>query len=78
MIIFGCKLIIKTINKAIKFLKTLPENSGQKVEMETSNGMKKFYFMWFYDKKRIDLKPCDNIGIYTVHERFWDRINLVF
>ena len=66
------------MDEVIKFLKTLPENSGQKVEMQTSEGIKQFYFMWFYDENRIDLKPCDNINIFTVHKRFWNRINLVF
>jgi len=75
---FSSVLIIKIMNNVIKFLKTLPENSGQKVEMETSNGIKQFYFMWFWDEQIIDLKSCENINIITVHARFWDRIKLVF
>jgi uncharacterized protein (UPF0128 family) len=66
------------MNEVIKYLKTLPENAGQKVEIETSNGIKAFYFMWFFDEERIDLKPLDNINILTVHKRFWHKIKLVF
>jgi len=62
----------------IDYLKTLPENSGQIVEMETINGPIKFYFMWFYTDTKIDLKPIGSIGIYCVHKRNWDKIKLVF
>jgi hypothetical protein len=65
-------------NKEIEYLKTLPDNSGQIVEIETSNGIKQFYFMWFHDEKRIDLKPCDNINIFRVQEKHWNKIKLVF
>jgi len=65
------------MNKTIEFLKTLPENSGQKVQMKTSNGIQQFYFMWFYSEKTIDLKPVDRIGIFSVTWKFWDKIELV-
>tara|TARA_Y100001954_G_C15489228_1_gene444285 strand:+ start:27 stop:230 length:204 start_codon:yes stop_codon:yes gene_type:complete len=66
------------MNRAIEYLKTLPENSGQKVELTTSFGVtKQFYFMWFYDEETIDLKPCDNINIMTIPKRLWHLIELV-
>ena len=66
------------MNKTIEHLKTLPENSGQIVELTTVMGVtKQFYFMWFWDEKRIDLKPCDNINIVTIHKRLWHLIDLV-
>ena len=65
------------MNKAIEHLKTLPENSGQKVKLKTAFGETRyFYFMWFYDEERIDLKPCDNINIVTIRKKFWDLIEL--
>lgn len=66
------------MNKTIEYLKTLPENSGQKVTLPINGGKKEFYFMWFYDEETIDLKPCDNINILSLNKRNWDLIELVF
>lgn len=66
------------MNKVIEYLRALPENSGQIVEINTSNGVEQFYFMWFKDEKHIDLKPVDNINIISIHERCWDRLRLIF
>ena len=62
----------------INYLKTLPENSGQLVDLKHCNGILRCYFMWFYTYEKIDLKPIDNINIITVHKRNFDKILPVF
>jgi hypothetical protein len=62
----------------INYLKTLPENSGQLVDLKHCNGILRCYFMWFYTDEKIDLKPIDNINIITVHKRNFDKILPVF
>jgi hypothetical protein len=62
----------------IDYLKTLPENSGQLVDLKHSNGIIRCYFMWFYTDDKIDLKPIDNMNIITVHRRNFDNILPVF
>lgn len=62
----------------INYLKTLPENSGQLVDLKHCNGILRCYFLWFYDDDKIDLKPIDNIKIITVNKRDFDKILPVF
>jgi hypothetical protein len=62
----------------INYLKTLPENSGQLVDLKHCNGILRCYFMWFYSDEKIDLKPIYNINIITVHKRNFDKILPVF
>ena len=62
----------------IKYLKTLPENSGQLVDLKHCNGISRCYFMWFYTDEKIDLKPIDSIRIITVPERYFHNILPVF
>jgi hypothetical protein len=61
----------------IEYLKTLPENSGQLVDLKHSNGILRCYFMWFIGDK-IDLKPVDNINLITINSRNFDKILPVF
>ena len=65
-------------NSFINYLKTLPENSGQLVDLKHCNGILRCYFMWFYTDDKIDLKPIDNINIISVHKRNFDKIIPVF
>jgi len=66
------------MNRTIEYLKTLPENSGQKVKMKNMFGKtKEFYFKWFLDDETINLQPCDNINIMTIPKRLWGLIELV-
>jgi len=62
----------------IAYLKQIPENSGQLVDLKHSNGMLRCYFMWFYTESKIDLKPINNINIVSVNERDFDKIFPVF
>ena len=62
----------------INYLKTLPENSGQLVDLKHCNGILRCYFMWFYADDKIDLKPIDNINIITVNKRDFGKILPVF
>jgi len=62
----------------IAYLKQIPENSGQLVDLKHSNGMLRCYFMWFYTESKIDLKPINNINIISVNERDFDKIFPVF
>jgi hypothetical protein len=67
---------MKTMNNEtfINYLKTLPENSRQLVDLKHSDGVLRCYFMWFYTDVKIDLRPIDNINILTIHERDFDKI----
>jgi hypothetical protein len=62
----------------IDYLKTLPENSGQLVDLKHSNGIIRCRFIWFYTDDKIDLIPINNITIITVHKRDFDNILPVF
>lgn len=62
----------------IDYLKTLPENSGQMVDLKMPDKTKRFYFMWFLSDEKLDLKPIDNICLFTVHKKYWHQIELVF
>jgi hypothetical protein len=62
----------------IAYLKQIPENSGQLVDLKHSDGMLRCYFMWFYTESKIDLKPINNINIVSVNERDFDKIFPVF
>jgi hypothetical protein len=62
----------------IAYLKQMPENSGQLVDLKHSDGMLRCYFMWFYTESKIDLKPINNINIISVNERDFDKIFPVF
>lgn len=64
--------------KTIEYLRKLPENSGQIIELETANGVVQFRFMWFHDENTIDMIPCDNINIMQLQKKFWHKIKLVF
>jgi hypothetical protein len=64
------------MNKTINYLKTLPENSGQKVKIKHDQ-TREFYFKWFLNDKTIDLQPCDNIDIISVPKGLWHIIELV-
>lgn len=65
--------------KTIEYLRTLPENSGQKVEMTMNQGnVVQFFFMWFCDDGRnLDLKLVDNVNIVSIPRKYWDKIRLV-
>ncbi len=65
-------------NDFISYLKQLPENSGQLVDLKHSNGILRCYFMWFYTNSKIDLRPIDNMNILTIHKRDFDNILPVF
>jgi hypothetical protein len=60
----------------IEYLKTLPENSGQKVYLDFDGVYKEFNFLWFYTDEIIDLRPSDNINIISLPKRFWDRLRI--
>jgi hypothetical protein len=62
----------------IAYLKQIPENSGQLVDLKHSDGMLRCYFMWFYTESKIDLKPINNINIISVNEGDFDKIFPVF
>lgn len=57
----------------LRFLKSLPENSGQIVYLD---GKIKCKFMWFYTDDIIDLCPVDDIRIISIPKIGWDRISL--
>lgn len=63
--------------EVIEYLRALPENSGQKVKMSTSNGDLEFYFLWFYNDENIDLRPLGSEGVFSVNKNHWNRIELV-
>lgn len=58
----------------ISYLKTLPENSGQLVDLKCSDKIIRCYFMWFNENDTIDLKPVGNIGLLTVPLKHWGDI----
>lgn len=62
----------------INYLKTLPENSGQLVDLKHCKGILRCYFMWFYTDDKIDLKPIDNINIIIVNKPDFNKILPVF
>lgn len=70
---------LRSVNGSfIDYLKTVTENSGQLVDLNLGNRFVRCFFMWFYTDDKIDLKPCDNINILTIHKRHWDKILPVF
>lgn len=67
------------INTDIEFLKTQPENAGQRVNLILNNGQKQtFYFLWFITENKIDLRPETGIIIKTVSRENWDKIKILF
>jgi len=61
--------------KTIDYLKTLPENSGQKLRIE---GLEPIWvFDWFLDDDTIELTEFGNIISILLKRKHWDRIILI-
>ena len=64
-------------NSFIDYLKTLPDNSGQLVDLKHSNGIIRCFFMWFYNDNKIDLRPIDSMSIISVDSINFNKITKI-